>query len=213
MSSPVSVYRVGGEGADPSHVFGDGVRDVGLSHAAWLGWLPLVTADFAGPDLAVAEDRWLTAPPGRSRSGRVRPGELVSAVDAAGELLARRACGLDAYALRREDVSADGRLRSSSVADSVAEDLAAQVARVRSAHEAWVESVGAADRELEVADGCECRLTDDSPVRRRCARAVRDLREHHLRLQALLEAVVRIGVFDPAAAGRRVEVADASSTP
>lgn len=211
MSSPVSVYRVGREGADPSHVFGDGVRDVALSRAAWLGWLPLVTADFAGPDLAVAEDGWLTAPPGRSESGRVRPGDLVSAVDAAGELLARRECGLDAYALRREDLSADARLRSSSVADSVAGDLAAQVARVRAAHGAWVESVGAADRELEIANGCQCGVTGDSEVRRRCARAVRDLQEHHLRLHALLEAVVRIGVFAPAMAGSRMEVEGASS--
>lgn len=213
MSSPVSVYRVGGEGADPSHVFGDGVRGIALSRAAWLGWLPLVTADFAGPDLAVAEDRWLTAPPGRSRSGRVGPGDLVSAVEAAAELLARRECGLDAYALRREDLSADVRLLTSSVADSVAADLAVQVDRVRAAHEAWVESVGAADRVIEIADGCDCAVSDDSAVGRRCAKAVRELQEHHLRLHALLEAVVRIGVFDPAAAGCRLEGADAPSTP
>ena len=59
--SAVSVYRVGGVGADPSHVFGGGAHDADLLRAAWLGWLPLTTVDFAGPDIALADDQWLTA--------------------------------------------------------------------------------------------------------------------------------------------------------
>ena len=198
MMVPVSVYRVGAAGADPSHVFGDEVRGVDLPCAVWLGWLPLTRPDSAGPNLAVAEDWWLTVPPGRSEGDRVRPGDVVSAAEAAGELLARRECGLEAYAERCAGVSDDARLRASSVADSVADDLSAQVGRVRAAHKAWVESAGAADGQSAAGDGCESGLPGDSAGRRRCARAVRDLQEHHLRLHLLLKAVVRIGVFDSA---------------
>ena len=195
MVLPVSVYRVGTVGAAPSHVFGGGVSDADLPRAAWLGWLPLTTVDFAGPDIALVEDAWLTAPPGRSEGGCVRPGVLVSAVDAAAELLARRECGLDAYTTRLGGVSPDVRLCDSSVAVSVADDLVAQVARLRGAHEAWVECVGAS----ELLDGCQYGRSGDTPVRQRCARAVRDLQDEQLRLHRLLEAVVRIGVFGPAA--------------
>ena len=196
----VSVYRVGAVGADPSHVFGGAVRDADSPRAAWLGWLPLTTVDFAGPDIALAEDQWLTVPPGRSEGGRVRPGDLVSAVDAAGELLARRASGLAAYTQRPGDIRVAGRLWASSVAVSVADDLSAQVDRLRAVHEALVECLGEVDRERELHGGRQSATPGDSLVRQRYARAVRDLQEHHLRLHLLFEAAVRIGVFNPAAA-------------
>ena len=53
---PVSVYRVGAVGTDPSHVFGGEARDSDLCHAAWLGWLPLTLVEFAGPDVALVGD-------------------------------------------------------------------------------------------------------------------------------------------------------------
>ncbi len=198
--SAVSVYRVGGVGADPSHVFGGGAHDADLPRAAWLGWLPLTTVDFAGPDIALADDQWLTAPPGRSEGGRVRPRDLVSAVDAAGELLARRASGLAAYAQRPGDVSVDGRLWASSVAASVADDLSAQLDRLCAIHETLVECLGEVDRERKLRGGGQSATHGDSLVRQRYGQAVRDLEGHHLRLHLLLEAAVRIGVFNPAAA-------------
>ena len=126
---PVSVYRVRAAGADPSHVFGGEACDSDLTHAAWLGWLPLTLVDWAGPDIAVAGDTWLTGPPpGRSKSGPVAPGDVVTVDGAAGELLVRRECGLTVFTNRPADVPADGRLCASSVAVSVADDLTAQVA-------------------------------------------------------------------------------------
>ena len=197
---PVSVYRVGAVRADPVHLFGAEARESDLRHAAWLGWLPLTLVEFAGPGVALAGDTWLTAPSGRSKgSGHAVAGDVVTAHDAAGELLARRECWLDAYTTRLGGVSPDIRLWASSVAVSVADDLAAQVARLRGAHEAWVECVGLADQESEFLDGCQYGWSGDSPVRQRSARAVRDLQDEQLRLHRLLEAVVRIGVFDAAA--------------
>ena len=197
---PVSVYRVGAVRADSSHVFGGEARDSDLCHTAWLGWLPLTLVEFAGPGVALVGDTWLTAPSVRSERARhAVSGDVVTAHDAAGELLARRECGLDAYTTRLGGVSPDIRLWASSVAVSVADDLVAQVARLCGAHEAWVECVGLADKESEFLDGCQYGRSGDSPVRQRSARAVRDLQDEQLRLHRLLEAVVRIGVFDPAA--------------
>ena len=198
----VSVYRVGAVGAAPSHVFGGGVSDADLPRAAWLGWLPLTTVDFAGPDIALAEDAWLTAPSGRSEGGRVRPGDLVSAVDATAELLARRECGLGAYTVRPGDLLFGGRLYDSSVTLSVTADLTAQIGRVRTAHATLAECVDGVEQERLDLDACQSSPSGDSPVRRRCGRAVRDLQEQQLRLHLLLEAAVRIRVFDAAGARR-----------
>ena len=160
----------------------------------------MTTVDFAGPDLAVADDQWLTAHPGRSEGGRVRPGDLVSAIDAARELLARRASGLAAYTQRPGDVAVGGRLWASSVAVSVADDLSAQLNRLRAVHETLVECLGEVDREREIRGGGQCATPSDSLVRQRYARVVRDLEEHHIRVHLVLEAALRIGVFSPAAA-------------
>ena len=192
----VSVYRVSGVG-DPSHVFGGVVRDAGVPHGTWLGWLPLTTVAFAEPDIALAEDQWLTALAGRSGGGRVRPDDLVSAVDAARELLARRASGLAAYTRRP---GGDGLLWGSSVAVSVADDLSAQLDRVRSVHETLVECLGALDRELR--GGCQPATPGGSLVLQRYARVGRELEDHCIRLHLLVDAAIRIGVFDPAAARR-----------
>ena len=193
----VSVYRVGAAGADPSHVFGSAVSDADLPRAAWLGWLPLTTVDFAGPDIAIADDPWLTAPQGRSEGRCVRPGDVVSAVDAGGELLVRRECGLEAYTVRPGEPG--GRLWDSSVAGSVADDIAAQVGRLRTAHETMVACFGAVDEDFDHPGGGQSATPGDSLVRQRYARAVRDLQDEQFRLHRLLEAVVRIGVFGPAA--------------
>ena len=195
----VSVYRVGAAGADPSHVFGSAVSDADLPRAAWLGWLPLTTVDFAGPDIAIADDPWLTAPQGRSEGRCVRPGDVVSAVDAGGELLVRRECGLEAYTVRPGDLLPGGRLWDSSVAGSVADDIAAQVGRLRTAHETMVACFGAVDEDFDHPGGGQSATPGDSLVRQRYARAVRDLQDEQFRLHRLLEAVVRMGVFGPAA--------------
>ena len=95
MWVPVSVYRVGAVGADPSYLFGGEAHDRDLRHAAWLGWLPLTLVEFAGPGVALVGDTWLTAPFGRSECPRrVVAGDVVTALDAAGELIARRESGL-----------------------------------------------------------------------------------------------------------------------
>ena len=52
-------------------------------------------------------------------------------------------------------------------------------------------------------DACQSSPSGDSPVERCCGRAVSDLQEEQLRLHLLLEAAVRIGVFDPAVAVSR----------
>ena len=112
----VSVYRVGAVGADPVHVFGAEAHDFDLRHGAWLGWLPLDLVEFAGPGVALARDRWLTVPSRRSEGLRhVVAGDLVTAQDAAGELIARGECGLTAYTNSPGDVSSDGPLWASSV--------------------------------------------------------------------------------------------------
>ena len=196
---PVSVYRVGAIGADPSYFFGGEARDSNLRHAAWLGWLPLTLVEFAGPGVAVAGDCWLTAPFGRSERPR-RPvaGDVVRALDAAGELVTRRDSGLTAFTNRPGDVLSDGPFWASSLAVLVGNDLAAHVDRLRTAHLAVVEGLDGVDQERAVLDACQNSPSGDSPVRRRCGRAVRDLQEEQRRLHLLLEAAVRIGAFDPA---------------
>lgn len=189
----VSVYRVGAVGADPSYFFGGEARDSDLRHAAWLGWLPLTLVKFAGPDVAVTDDTWLTVPAGRPERPR-HPvvGDVVGPLDAARELLARRDSGLTAFTDCSGDIVSDGPVSASSLAVLVADDLAAHVARLRTACLAVVETLAAVEQEpLSPAT--------DSPVRRRCGRAVRDLQDQQIRLHVLLEAAVRIGVFDPAA--------------
>ena len=194
---PVSVYRVGGVGADPSHLFGGEARDRDLRHAAWLGWLPSTLVEFAGPDVALVGDTWLTAPSGGSESPcRAVAGDVITAHDAAGELIARRESGLAAFTHRPGDVSLDGPLWASSVALLVADDLAAHVDRLRTGHEALVEWVHGVEQEHAALDACQNSPSGDSPVRRHCGRAVRDLQEEQHRLHSLLEAAVQIGVFD-----------------
>ena len=193
----VSVYRVGAVGADPVHVFGGEAHDLDLRCGAWLGWLPLDLVAFAGPGVALARDRWLTVLSRRSERPRpVVAGDLVTAQDAAGELVARGECGLTAYTNSPGDVSSDGPLWASSVTLLVADDLAVCVDRLRSAHEALAECVDGVEQERAVLDACQRSLSGDSPVRRRCGRAVRDLQEQQSRLHQLLEAVIRVGVFD-----------------
>ena len=193
----VSVYRVGAVGADPVHVFGGEARDFDLRHAAWIGWLPLDVVAFAGPGVALARDRWLTVLSRRSERPRpVVAGDLVTAQDAAGELVARGECGLTAYTNSSGDVSSEGPLWASSVAVLVADDLAVCVDRFRSAHATLAECVDGVEQERAVLDACQRSPSGDSPVRRRCGRAVRDLQEQQSRLHQLLEAVLHIGVFD-----------------
>ena len=199
---PVSVYRVGGVGADSSHLFGGEARDRDLLHAAWLGWLPLTLVEFAGPGVALVGDAWLTALSGRSECPRrAVVGDVVTALDAAGELFARRDSGLTAFTHRPADLS-DESLWASSVAVLVADDLAVHVGRLRTAHGVLVDSVDAVDQERMVLDACQSGPSGDSPVQRRCGRAVRDLQEEQLRLHRLLDAAVRIGAFDPGVARR-----------
>ena len=198
---PVSAYRVAAVGADPTYVFGCEARDSDLHHAVWLGWLPLTLVGFAGPGVALAGDTWLTAPSGRSEGpGHAAAGDIVTARDAAGELIARGQRGLTAYTNRPGDVMPRGPLWASSVALLVADDLATNVARLRSAHAAVVESVDAVEQERSALDACQRSPCSDSPALRRCGWAVRDLQEQQSRLHRLLEAAVRIGVFDPAVA-------------
>ena len=196
---PVSVYRVGAVGADPSHLFGGEARDSDLRDAAWLGWLPLTLPEFAGPGLALAGDMWLTVPSGRSEGARrAVVGDVVTAEDAAGELLAGRDSGLTAFTDRPRHVWSDGGLWGASVAALVADDLAAHVGRLRAAHAALVECVDGVEHERAALDACQSSSSGDSPVLRRCGRAVRDLQEEQRRLPLLLEAVVRIRLFDSA---------------
>ena len=96
------------------------------------------------------------------------------------------------------DVPAAGRFCPLSVALAVAADLAARVAGLRAAHEAWIASLGAADEESRLFDACGYGPAGDSPAGRGCARTVRDLEEARLRLHALLDAAVRVGIFRPA---------------
>ena len=200
---PVSVYRVGGVGADPSHLFGGEARDRDLLHAAWLGWLPLTLVEFAGPGIAVVGDAWLTALSGRSESPRrAVVGDVVTALDAVGELFARRESGLTAFTHCPVHLPSSEPLWASSIGMSIADDLVAHVDRVRTAHVALVESVDEVEQERAVLDACQSLPSGDSPVRRRYGRAMRDLQEEQLRLHLLLEAVARIEVFDPAV-GRR----------
>ena len=117
---PVSVYRAGAVGADSVHTFGAEARDFDLRHAAWLGWLPLEVVEFAGPGVALVGDMWLTAPFDRSECPRrVVAGDVVTALDAAGELIARRESGLTAFTHRSADLSSES-LWASSVAVLVA---------------------------------------------------------------------------------------------
>ena len=128
----VTVMRVG---ADASHLFAGEARDSDLHLAAWLGWLPLTLVEFAGSRVALVGDTWLTASAGRSQ--RPRPavfGDVLTAEDAADELIAGRPSGLTAFTNRPGDVSSDGPLWPSSVALLVADDLAAHVRWFRTAH-------------------------------------------------------------------------------
>ena len=196
---PVSVYRAGAVGAGSAHLFGGGAPASDLTHAAWLGWLPLALVDWAGPDIAEAGDTWLTDPPGRSKSGPVVPGDVVTVDDAAGELLARRERGLETYTACPGDFALGGRLSDSLVAVSVSGDIAVQVVRLWTAHETWVASVGVRDRdESQLGDGCQLCPRGASPAGQSRGRSLRGLQEAQLRLHLLLEAAVRIGVFDPA---------------
>ena len=197
----VSVYRVGALGVDPVYVFGSGeALDFDVGHAAWLGQLPLELVGFAGPGIALTGDRWLTAPSGRSQgAGHVVPGDLVTARDAAHELIVRGECGLSAFTRRSEDVSLDGPLWASCAALLVADDLAAGVDRLRRAHAVVADCVGGLEQQRLALEACQSSPSGDSPALRRCGRAVRDLQEEQRRLHLLLQAAVRIGVFDPVA--------------
>ena len=198
---PVSVYRVGPVGADPSYFFGGEALNSDLRHAAWLGWLPLTLVEFAGPGVAVTDDAWLTAPAGRpERSCRPGVGDVVSPLDAAGELIARRESGLTAFTSCSADVVSDGPVWASSLAVLVADDLAVHIDRLRTAYFAVAEMLEGVEQGR--VDARRSSLAADSPVWRRRGRAVRDLQEEQLRLHVLLAAAVRIGVFDPAAACR-----------
>ena len=201
--APVSVYRVGAVGADPSYLFGGQVPDSDLCHAVWLGWLPLTLITFAGLGVAIARDMWLTPSSGTSdpERGAAAAGDVVTAQAAAGELIARGECGLTAFTSPPADIWCDGALWTSSLAVLVADDLAAIVGRLRGAHAALVASVAGADgveREWALLDACKRSPTGDSPEQRRFGRALLDLQAVQLRLCRFLEAVVRIGVFDPA---------------
>ena len=199
----VSVYRVGAVGADPVYLFGGEAHDFDLRHGAWVGRLPLQVVEFIGPGVAQAGDSWLTAPARRSeRPGCVAAGDLVTAQDAAAELIARGECGLCAFTNRPGYVSPDGPLWASSVAMLVADDLVAHVDRLRTVHAALAESVDGVEQERLALDACQSSPSGESPVVRRCGRAVRDLQEQQRQLHRLLEAAVRIGAFDPAVALR-----------
>lgn len=201
---PVSVYRVVAVGADPSYFFGGEARDSDLRHAAWLGWLPLTLVEFAGPGVAVTDDTWLTAPAGRpDRLRRPVVGDVVSPLDAAGELTARRDSGLTVFTHRPGNgVLSDGLSWVSSLAVLVGDDLAVHVDRVRAAHLAVVEALDGVEQERSDLDARQGTSSGDSPMRRCCGRAVRNFQEEQLRLHVLLEAAVRIGVFDSGLASR-----------
>lgn len=196
---PVSVYRVGAVGAGPSYCFGGEVRDSDLCRAAWLGWLPLTLLEFAGPGLALSGDLWLTASSGASEGERgVVDGHVVTAQAAAAELLARVECGLTAFTSPPADLQADGSLWTSSLAVLVADDLAAHVVQLSDAHAALFDGADGVEQEWALLAARRHRLVGDSPVQRRFGRALRDMQEGQFRLHRLVEAVVRIGVFDPA---------------
>ena len=163
----------------------------------------MTLVEFAGPGVAVTDDTWLTAPAGRPECPR-RPvaGDVVSALDAAGELIARRDSGLTVFTNCSGDVVSDGPVRASSLAVLVADDLVAHVDRLRTAYFAVVETLDGVEQERAALDACRSSPAADSPVRRRCGRAVRDLQEEQRRLHMLLDAAVRVGVFDVAAARR-----------
>lgn len=105
---------------------------------------------------------------------------------------------MTAFTNRPEDVSLNESFWASLVAILVADDLAANLDRLRSARAVLAESVDRVEQERLALDACQSSPAGDSPVRRRCGRAVRDLQEQQLRLRLLLEAAIRIGVFDPA---------------
>ena len=65
-----------------------------------------------------------------------------------------------------------------------------------------VETLDGVEQERAALDACHSSPAADLPVRRRCGRALRDLQEEQLRLHVLLEAAVRIRVFDAAGARR-----------
>lgn len=194
---PVSVYRVGVEGADPSYVFGEPPGD--LSHVAWVGWLPLFWAQVGGSTYAVAGDSWITEP--AYEQGPPRPvlaGSAVNAVEAAAELAARRERGLDAFTDVGSDPSVVGSpLWSLSVAVAVVADIERQLERLRSVHDAVAAEV-VAEQARMATDPAGPAASGDSPFRRHRGQTVREWQEVQLQLHHLLEAVVRIGVFDPA---------------
>ncbi len=200
----VSVYRVGADGADgSSYSFGGEVPDADLPCAVWLGWLPLALPDFEAPGVALAEDAWLSMPQAAS-GGERSPAvdSVVTAAEAAAELAARGACNLTAFTSSPADLPSDGVLSASSLALLVADDLEALIAGLRDSHAAVLDAGDDVDEEVATLDACQAGAGGDSPARRRYGLALRDLREDRLRLHRLLEAVVRIGTFDPAAASR-----------
>ena len=201
--APVSVYRVGAVGADPSYLFGGQVPDSDLCHAVWLGWLPLTLISFAGLGVAIARDMWLTPSSGTSDPERAAAaGDVVTAQAAAGELLARGECGLTAFTTPPTDLQFDGSLWASSLAVLVADDLAAQIDRLRADHAALFDGTDGVEQERALLAARRCSPTSDSPVQRRFGRALRALQEGQLQLHRLLAAMVRIRVFDPALRGR-----------
>lgn len=197
----VSVYRVGADGS--SYSFGGEVPDADLPCAVWLGWLPLALPVFEAPGVALAEDAWLTMSEASSGGERGAAGAgVVTAAEAAAELAARGACNLTAFTSSPADLPADGVLSASSLALLVTDDLEALVGRLRDSHVALLVAGDDVDEEVTTLDACQARAGGDSPARHRYGLALRDFREHQLRLHRLLEAVVRIGIFDPAAASR-----------
>ena len=199
---PVSVYRVGTAGADPSYFFAGELRDSDLCRAAWLGWLPLTLLDFVGPGVALSGDVWLTGSSAAAEGGRgPARGDVVTAQAAAAELIARGQCGLTAFTSFPAALWQDGSLWASSLGVLVADDLVAHIARLRAAHAAFLASVDGVDgveREWALLDACKGSPTGDSPEQRRFGRALLDLQAVQVRLCRFLEAVVRIGAFDPA---------------
>ena len=199
---PVSVYRVGTAGADPSYFFAGEVADSDLCRAVWLGWLPLTLLDFAGPGLALSGDVWLTGSSAASEGGHGATGAgVVTAQAAATELIARGRCGLTAFTSSPPALWQDGSLWTSSLGVLVADDLVAHIGRLRAVHAAFLASVDGVDgveREWALLDACKRSPTGDSPEQRRFGRALLDLQAVQLRLCRFLEAVVRIRVFDPA---------------
>lgn len=197
---PVPVYRVRAAGADPSYVFGRPPRGSGACDADWVGWLPLVWADFLGPDSAFAGDSWLTAAlDGRGRPRSVAAGDEVRAADAGGELEARRRRGLEAFTDRGGDPSAAGPLWRSRLGLAVAADIARGAARLCGAHEEVAVEFVLRDPPAPRGGSRPAPPLGPRALRRRDG-VVRKWRRQQLRMHLLLEAAVRIGVFDPGAA-------------